>query len=69
MENFTINMIVDLARENGFDKITGEYIPTKKNGIVKDHYADLGFEFKEDKWVLDAATYNNRDTFINKKQL
>src|ERR1700744_2008509 len=39
MENFTMNTIVEIALEGGFDRVVGEYLPTKKNGIVKDHYA------------------------------
>ena len=27
----------------GARRLVGEYIPTKKNGMVKDHYAKLGF--------------------------
>jgi len=70
MENFTLNTIVELARANNFKQVVGEYIPTKKNGIVKDHYSSLGFELAGDKWVLDVAGYENRNTFIiNNNQL
>ncbi len=68
MENFTLNMIVALAAENGFKKVVGEYIPTKKNGIVKDHYADLGFTAEGDKWVVEADGYKKRETFIEKSK-
>ena len=68
MENFTLNMIIELAAANNFKQVTGEYIPTKKNGIVKDHYHDLGFEEVGNKWVVDVAGYNKRDTFITKSK-
>ena len=68
MENFTLNMIVEIAAANNFRKVIGEYIPTKKNGIVKDHYHDLGFVAVNDKWELDIASYKNRDTFIAVKK-
>lgn len=33
-----------ICREREVEKIVGEYIPTKKNGIVKEFYGSLGFE-------------------------
>jgi FkbH-like protein len=67
MENFTMNTIVELAKDNGFKQITAEYLPTKKNGIVKDHYANLGFVFTDSKWTADVAQYEKRPTFITNK--
>jgi FkbH-like protein len=67
MENFTLNTIVSFAAGNNFKKITAEYIPTKKNGIVKDHYKNLNFEPFGDLWILDVAGFTNRDTFISVK--
>ncbi len=67
MEDFTLNTIVSLAAANHFTKITAEYLPTKKNGIVKDHYKNLNFEPIGDLWVLDVAGFKDRDTFISKK--
>lgn len=58
MEQFVLNSIVKIALDKGFDKIYGEYIPTTKNSLVKDHYSSLGFEFQEDnKWVLTLKNY------------
>ncbi len=64
MENFTLNTIVSLAAANNIEKITAEYIPTKKNSIVKDHYKNLNFETLGDLWTLDLAGYKNRNMFI-----
>ena len=58
MENFVLNEIVTIAKQNGFEKITGEYIPTAKNGMVKDHYKNLGFIEAGDKWLLNVSTMN-----------
>jgi FkbH-like protein len=66
MEQFTLNTIATLAKENGFDTIIGEYLPTKKNGIVKDHYSDLGFVMNNTKWELDLKGFEEKATFINK---
>jgi predicted enzyme involved in methoxymalonyl-ACP biosynthesis len=38
-----LNSIVAQARERGLKRIVGEYIPTAKNGLVRDHYQSLGF--------------------------
>lgn len=69
MENFALNAIVELAKENGFKKIKGEYLATKKNALVKDHFANLAFEQSEDgTWVLDVNSFCERKTFINIKK-
>jgi FkbH-like protein len=44
MEDFTLATLVSWARENGFKSIVGEYIPTEKNGMVREHFPSLGFE-------------------------
>lgn len=67
MENFTLNTIVDAARSKGISKLVGEYLPTKKNGLVKDHYQNLGFVAIGDLWELDINTYTHREAFINKE--
>ena len=67
MESFTLNVIIDIAKANHFEEVIGEYIPTKKNGIVKDHYKNLGFRLAGDKWVMDVASYEKRNTFITNK--
>jgi len=65
MENSTLNTIVELSRTNGFKKIEGEYIPTKKNDLVKNHYKKMGFILENGKWILHVEEYSNRETFIN----
>src|SRR6185312_3908823 len=64
MENFTLNTIVKIAKENGFAKVTGEYIETAKNSMVKDHYKNLGFTLVDGFWQLDVSAYENRKCFI-----
>jgi len=44
MEEYVINHIVQTAKENGFKKITAEYIPTSKNNMVKEIYSQMGFD-------------------------
>jgi FkbH-like protein len=44
VEQFARNELVELARRQGCATVTGTYIPTAKNGLVKNLLADLGFE-------------------------
>lgn len=68
MEYFVLNNIVELAKENGYETIIGEYLPTPKNELVKDHYKELGFEFESDKWKLDTWSFENKKNYILKKE-
>ena len=43
VEQATLNLVVAEARRIGARQLIGEYKPTKKNGLVRDHYAKLGF--------------------------
>jgi FkbH-like protein len=67
MENFVLNEIVNVAKQNNFATIIGEYIPTAKNAMVKDHYKNLGFARKNNQWVLNVLDYEPRKTFIRNK--
>lgn len=67
MENFTLNTLVNYARANGFKYLKGEYIPTAKNEMVKEHYQKLGFEEKDGYWMLDAENYSDKKCFITTK--
>jgi len=67
MENFTLNTIANFAKDNNFKFLKGEYIATAKNGMVADHYKNLGFEQQADYWMLDVVQYPNKKCFIHKK--
>lgn len=66
MEYFCLNELVEIARERGARTIIGEYLPTPKNGLVKDHYAHLGFTEKGGTWHLSVADYQDKTNFIKK---
>jgi len=68
MENFVLNTIVHFAKENGFTTMKGEYIPTMKNDIVKDHYLNLGFEKSETCFSLEVQNYKDRKNYIKIKK-
>jgi FkbH-like protein len=67
MENFVLNEIVSVAKENGFTLLKGEYIPTLKNDMVKDHYKNLGFEKSERFWILDLINFEEKRCLIIRK--
>ena len=68
MENFTLNTMVECAKAHGFERIVGEYIPTLKNGMVKEHYPNLGFHaIGENLYELNVNAYEPRECYIEKK--
>lgn len=64
MENFVLNKIVYKALEIGYSSINGEYIPTTKNGMVKDHYKNLGFTDEGNSWKLLLKDYKQQENYI-----
>lgn len=67
MENFVLNTICSYANNHGAKYLKGEYLPTAKNEMVKEHYKNLGFEAQGEYWILDVKQYQPKKTFINKK--
>ncbi|MBR4644065.1 MAG: HAD family hydrolase [Bacteroidaceae bacterium] len=68
MENFTLNTMVEAARQKGYKRIIGEYLPTPKNKMVEGHYPSLGFDKLEGlstaQYVLDVEQYQPRENYI-----
>ena len=70
VEPTTLNLIAERAKEIGALRLLGEYFPTKKNGMVENHYAKLGFTTLESdrdngsRNVLDLASFTPIETFI-----
>lgn len=68
MEHFTLNAIVKAARERGYKRIVGEYLPTAKNKIVEAHYQQLGFapmtETEGKRFVLVLEDYQDKPCHI-----
>lgn len=55
VEDFAFRKVLEEAREMGCGRIVGEYIPSSKNGMVKDFYPGLGFlPLEDDKRMLFA---------------
>jgi FkbH-like protein len=63
IEHATANLVVEEARKRGASRLLGEYLPTKKNGMVREHYQKLGFsriaagEDGSSQWVLSLADF------------
>lgn len=67
MENFVLNTIVDFCNQKGIETLKGEYIPTAKNEMVANHYANLGFVEAAGFWTLKVIDYIPKKTYISKK--
>ena len=69
VEEEVLNEIVRLARLHHAARVRGIYLPTAKNGMVRDHYPNLGFTTAAaaddgSKFVLEVASYPPRTTHI-----
>jgi FkbH-like protein len=71
VEAVTLNLVAAQAKALGATRLVGEYVPTAKNGMVRDHYRKLGFEVvfqAEDgtsRSVLDLTHFAPAETFIH----
>lgn len=74
VEPTTLNLVADAAKRLGARRLIGEYLPTKKNGMVRDHYPKLGFTIAEtqddgrSRHVLDLPTFVPASTFIEVRE-
>ncbi|MBU0689905.1 MAG: HAD-IIIC family phosphatase [Gammaproteobacteria bacterium] len=65
IEEAMLAHLVRMARESGVAKLIGTYVPSQKNGMVQNHYGNLGFSKIEpaaagNYWALDLNTYVDR---------
>jgi len=71
MELAMLDVLVSEAKIIGIGTLVGAYLPTKKNGMVEDHYEKLGFDpvsldpdSKVSVWTLDVSGYIPRTQHI-----
>lgn len=65
MEEFIVNKIIRTAAEHGFAAVSGEYIPTPKNAMVKDLYEKMGFRrVEENRFEANVDGFPYHKTFI-----
>ena len=75
VEQFTMNRVVELALGHGCEAIVGTYLPTAKNTMVKEFYAQFGFEISqrgeqgETRWVLEVGRYEPRTAYMTECQV
>jgi FkbH-like protein len=61
VEDMVLREILQHARERGIARLIGVYRPTERNGMVRDHYAKLGFSLLDSdpdgttRWELAAG--------------
>ncbi len=68
VENAALSILTDIAKSEGYRTLVGEYLPTKKNGIVREHYLKLGFTSLGSgqaegagRWELQLLNYSSPD--------
>jgi FkbH-like protein len=66
VEETILQYLVEQARVRGISEIIGRYIPTAKNGLVRDHFSKLGFvqtgsQNGETTLQLAIASYGEKD--------
>jgi FkbH-like protein len=69
VEQALMNEIFQQAAGFGLSRVSGEYRPTAKNGMVKNFFAEFGFQQADDrdgytKWQLQTAMYKPSPVFI-----
>jgi FkbH-like protein len=70
VETETLNQLCADAKSRGFTTVVGAYLPTSKNGVVRDLYARLGFRQIADhpdgstEWALPLAEFQPTPTAI-----
>ncbi|MGH6812308.1 MAG: HAD-IIIC family phosphatase [Methylocella sp.] len=52
VEQAAMNLIADVAKARGYRSLIGEYRPTERNEIVREHYSKLGFSVLSDEGSL-----------------
>ena len=75
VEHEAMNIAVEAARHRGARTIFATYLPTERNGLVRELYSELGFTAVKQcattngatRWVLDLADYAPRHTYIARK--
>jgi FkbH-like protein len=71
VEQALMNEVFLQAHSLGLKRVTGEFIPTAKNGMVQDFFAQFGFEKVWERegrttWQADVAAYQPSTVFIER---
>lgn len=67
VEHFLMNHIAERLRHRGVQLLTGEYLPTEKNGLVRELLPTLGFNpIEENTYRCDLTSYPALNTNIQR---
>jgi FkbH-like protein len=75
VEQFLMNHCAEYAASRGYKWLAGEYRATAKNAMVKDFYAQFGFQpvsrssDGSTKWRLEVAAYQPRTVFMRSTEV
>lgn len=70
VERYLMNSVFEHARQLQLERVVGEYIPTAKNGMVKDFFVQFGFLKRQEdagghtRWALQTDAYEPVKTLI-----
>jgi FkbH-like protein len=75
LENEVMNIAIEAARPMGIRALRADYVPTAKNGVVRDLYSSLGFtrvhncscEDGSTRWILQLSEYVPHSTHIARR--
>ena len=75
LEDEIMNILVEMARDQGCNRIFASFVPTSRNGVIEDLFPRLGFSQLDDepreedltRWALDLRSYSIRPTHITRK--
>lgn len=74
LEHEAMNIAVEAARDRGVRALSADYIPTTKNGVIRDLFPSLGFAPSDkdtpsngpSRWILDVKNYDAHKTHISR---
>jgi len=75
VEQYAMNQIVAFAKLAGYASVSGLYIPSAKNGMVREFYRQFGFEPVEERengetrWSLRVSSYVDQDVCMKEAEI
>jgi FkbH-like protein len=74
VEQYLMTYVFDQAERLGMNRVIGEYIPTAKNAMVRDFFAQFGFRQLSTeadgrtRWVLSVGEFQQPATYIHQTE-
>jgi FkbH-like protein len=74
VEQFLMAQVFESAKRLGLRRVTGEYVPTAKNGLVRDFFAQFGFQKVSEEasgrtqWALSVEKFLPPATYIRQTE-